>query len=83
MTRSCTRTARRLTRDPLVSKSRMPVSNVTLTLESNPESTIVRHPAVAKALMFGREQFHSGIIIQPVEDLKDKASRNAFIDEIW
>lgn len=36
-------------------------------------------------MMFGREQFHPGIIIEPVEGLRvdDENSQNAFIDEIW
>lgn len=33
--------------------------------------------------MFGREQFHPGIIIEPVENLKDEKSQIAFIDDIW
>lgn len=82
-TRSCTQTARRRTRAPLVSNSSLSVVIVMLILVFNQESIIIKHPAVAKALMFGREQFHSGIIIQPVEDMKDEASRDAFIDDIW
>lgn len=33
--------------------------------------------------MFGRKQFHPGIIIEPVENLKDVKSQTAFIDDIW
>ena len=30
-----------------------------------PETIISKHPAVSKALMFGREQFTTGVIIEP------------------
>lgn len=49
----------------------------------NLEFIIVKHPAVGKAVMFGREQFHPGIIIEPITPLNDEKSRNAFVDEIW
>ena len=52
-----------------------------------PETIISKHPAVSKALMFGREQFNTGVIIEPASsaflDPKDEASRKAYIDEIW
>lgn len=60
-------------------------SNMILSSICAIESMIVRHPAVGRAMMFGREQFHPGIIIEPVEGLRvdDEKSQNAFIDEIW
>lgn len=47
------------------------------------ESAIMQHPAVGRVLMFGRERFNPGIIIESIEKLTDEESRISFIDAIW
>ena len=51
------------------------------------ERQICKHPLVSRAMMFGREQFHPGVIIEPVEgnrlDPSNKSAVEHFIDKIW
>lgn len=53
---------------------------MSLTAVCYSESVIIKHPAVRRVLMFGREQFHPGIIIEPVKDLRNEESRKMFLD---
>lgn len=55
---------------------------MSLTAACNSESIIIKHPAVRRVMMFGREQFHPGIIIEPAEDVRNEESREMFLDEI-
>lgn len=52
-----------------------------------PEAIICRHPSVRAAMMFGRERFHAGVLIDPAEgkafDPSDLVQLAAFRNKIW
>lgn len=51
------------------------------------EHIISKHPAIKRCLMFGRERFQTGIMIQPMEEEvfnpMDLVKLAAFRNEIW
>jgi acyl-coenzyme A synthetase/AMP-(fatty) acid ligase len=47
------------------------------------EGAVTNHPKVKGALVVGQGHFQAALIVEPREELKDEASKKAFIDAIW
>jgi acyl-coenzyme A synthetase/AMP-(fatty) acid ligase len=47
------------------------------------ESAVTNHPQVKGALVVGQGHFQAALFVEPREELKDDASKKAFIEEIW